>query len=316
MLERMSTAWVNITRHVQTRLKWLGYVLTAGAGLYLVALLIISGKQFREIPLQDFWQAIIVTLFLYLASLGVQFFIWVRVISFHHRVSWQDVAIYARVILLRRLPGGVWHWLGRTTMYAEAAQLPAKTVMLANFLEWALLILVALSITIAGLDNLAPWLRVGLSAFILGLCVWLVWNWQPNSRKKRWRLGEGLLWTILYGLAWVLGGIIVFIFAQAAGNTALTWGRAVWVWAIAGGAGFFIVFIPAGLGIREITITLLLQPYLPTAGALLVAIAIRFIFVLSDLLWGGLGWGISAWALKKQDKLQPPPPTTKNKKAA
>ena len=66
-----------------------------------------------------------------------------------------------------------------------------------------------------------------------------------------------------------------------------------------------MVFIPAGLGIREITLTWLLKDYLPISSILLVSILIRLTYAIADVLWGSLGMALSI-SLFKDDPVEKP----------
>jgi hypothetical protein len=118
----------------------------------------------------------------------------------------------------------------------------------------------------------------------------------------------------MYMLAWMAGGLILYMFAYVTqlslpaseGYTQITFLRCFWAWAIAGGSSLLMVFIPAGLGVREITLTWLLAPYLPFSAILLVAIIIRLTYAAADMMWGTLGMLFSLRLLKP---LPPEPPT-------
>jgi hypothetical protein len=44
----------------------------------------------------------------------------------------------------------------------------------------------------------------------------------------------------------------------------------------------------------------LLQPHLPVSATLIVALLLRLLFTLSDVLWGLTGWAIASIALRKR----------------
>jgi hypothetical protein len=243
----------------------------------------------------------LIAILLYLLSLLIQFYIWVRALSSYHQISWQDAVIYFRTLLMRRLPGGVWQWVGRTAMYTSSTELPPRIALIANFWEWAMLVLLAAGIACAGWREAPLVFRwIAAPAFLL-LATGLGWIWGSKNRPASIRLAESISWVLLYGVSWSLGGAIVYDYVQAAGGDAITWGEATWVWSLTGGASFLLVVLsPAGLGIREITLTWLLKPYLTIADSLLVSLFIRIIFTLADVIWGLLGWGLSYLILAKK----------------
>ena len=123
---------VQFTNNARSRWQWLGYVITTATIAYIAILLLYGGIQLRHVDIRQFLPAIIMSFFIYFVSLAVQFAIWARLFSFHHRVGWRDVDIYSRMILMRRLPGGLWHWVGRTALYSSTTTVPPKIAMLAN----------------------------------------------------------------------------------------------------------------------------------------------------------------------------------------
>ena len=312
MISNLMKTWSRYSTHIQKHWQKFGYLLTVIGLLYVVGLLIISGFNINQIRWQDYWQPVITAIGLYVLSLILQYYVWSRMISFHHSVSWIDVVIYSRVLLMRRLPGGIWHWVDRTVMYSGTTNLPTQVIMLANFLEWALLILVAVGIVSYALE-MAPYLRLAILLITTVLSVGFAYNWQPSKRSIFARLTESVSWVSVYLASWIIGGLIVLLFvrptqaSEGINPNYITLAESTWLWAISGGISLLMIIIPAGLGIREITLTWLLQPYLSIQGALLVAILIRFTFILADIFWGTLGLTISLRFLKARQ----PSDTTK-----
>ena len=257
MIQKLFETWSRLMLQAQQRWRWVGYIFTLLAFVYLAALIIYSREQIQNIQWKRYWAPFLLAMLIYLASLLIQFTVWSRLVSFHHRTGWRDLAIYFRVLLMRRLPGGVWHWVDRTAMYTGATSVPAKVVMLANFLEWSMLLLLAGAIASAGWQSGAAWPRLGLAAALLILALTLGYAWQPAERRRLVRLLEALSWLMLYGVAWMAGGLILYLFAHTTqlgmdlttgGYQNLSYLRSMWAWSIAGGSSLLMVFIPAGLG--------------------------------------------------------------------
>src|SRR5690242_7877676 len=109
-------------------------------------------------------------------------------------------------------------------------------------------------------------------------------------------MARALAWTTLgwlfYGAhAWFLisdlaeegggGGSAdkgVHTFALALGGYALAWA-----------VGFLLVFFPGGIGPREVALIAVLAPVIPSASALVVALASRVVMTIGDLAWAGTG---------------------------
>ena len=108
---------------------------------------------------------------------------------------------------------------------------------------------------------------------------------------SRGGMARALAWTTLgwlcYGAhAWFL--ISVFAGKGAATSFALSLGAYALAWAV----GFLIIFFPGGIGPREIALIAVLAPVMPSASALVVALASRVVMTVGDLAWAGTGLAI------------------------
>jgi uncharacterized membrane protein YbhN (UPF0104 family) len=75
----------------------------------------------------------------------------------------------------------------------------------------------------------------------------------------------------------------VHTFALALGGYALAWA-----------VGFLIIFFPGGIGPREVALIAVLAPVLPSASALVIALASRVVMTIGDLVWAGAGLAIGS----------------------
>lgn len=217
--------------------------------------------------------------------------------------------IYLRVLLIRRLPGGIWHWVDRTAMYKGTTNISGKVVMQANFLEWSLLGLLAIAIWIATIQGGLVWLRWLLFGTLISLAVYLAYAWQSRKRSRLSRLLESCLWLGLYSLVYIAGGLILYLYcvttqASLPENSifqTITFMQSVGTWAISAGISQLVIIIPGGLGIREIALTRMLNGVLPFSSIMLVSILIRLTYALADALWGSLSMILSL-SLFKSDR--------------
>ena len=103
-------------------------------------------------------------------------------------------------------------------------------------------------------------------------------------------MARALGWTTLgwlcYGAhAWFL----ISVFAGKGGGAyALSLGAYALAWAV----GFLIIFFPGGIGPREVALIAVLAPVMPSASALVVALASRVVLTVGDLVWAGAGLAI------------------------
>jgi len=259
--------------------------------------------------------ACIVGFLLYPLSLIIHAWTWSRMIARLSRSQsgWWDVEIYAYTHLIRHLPGAVWYLATRSLMYRDRG-IKASVTLVASGLEWLWLLLGG--ILVYALFNLT-----GVGLFLLGLAVlgmllaigaWLprlihsLDHWQRiPAFGQRWleRLSvvalptgsDLLLWGGAYVLTYGVAGTIFFLLVRSVAPMAsLTLGEAMQVWALTSSVGTLMTgLVPAGLGVRELTMTALLAPKVTTVAALFVAVLVRLLFIAGDLVWGGLMWFIA-----------------------
>jgi len=283
---------------------------------FLVFLLLRSTDELREL---DDWPTYLGVcakgFLLYPISLIVQALIWRMIIVQLGQMGggWWDIEIYAYSSLMRHLPGMIWYLAGRTTMY-HARGIGAALTLAASGLEWVLLLAAAvlvygtLSLTGPGTLLLSV---VLLAALIVGTAFGLRQALLAGARLPlpgflRRRLAtlatapvpataDLTLWLSLYVLAYFIGGWILFLLVRGVAPEArIGLVAATRIWALTGGLGFlFSAVMPAGLGVRELTLTVLLSPPMSTAGAIVVAILLRVLYVGGSLVWGGMLWAIA-----------------------
>lgn len=212
------------------------------------------------------------------------------------------IRLYLLAHLTRYIPGGIWPF-ATLSLYGRENQIPASILiaLLALdmvFVAWVsalfslpiLYRLEVLSLTsVAILALLAVVASLALGPVVLRRALLLVTRWQRlspavaiqklASYKDTWFL------LAAYGALHALLLLSFGIFMK--GLTPLETGDALYTgiaWSGAWLIGFLIVFLPSGLGAREASLVLFLQPVLaaPVAGA--AAVAHRFLGTLIDLL--------------------------------
>lgn len=290
---------------------------------FLVILLIRQHEQLRQLDdWRNYLRACVVGFLLYPISLVIHAWTWSRMIArlSRSRSGWWDIEIYAYTHLIRRLPGAVWYLATRSLMYRDRG-VDASVTLVASGLEW--LWLLGGGVIVFGFFSLisgSPWvLAVAALGMVLVLGVWVPrilrrperWLRRMPAPGRRWleRLSavalptkwDLLQWSGAYLMTYMIAGIIFFLLIRSVVPTAsLEFGEAVRVWALTSSVGTLVVgIVPAGLGVRELSITALLAPKVPAAASLLVAILVRLLFIAGDLVWGGLMWSVAAVASRR-----------------
>lgn len=275
-------------------LRWLSWVAVVLSVAIMGGFLWASAGQLRQLDWRGFLYPVAVGLALYGLSLGLQAVVWTGLVSqmTGRRWGWWDVGVYYATHLTRRLPGAPWYMAGRAMIYQERDR-GGEAALAASLLEWGGMLATAGGWVAVGKRGLAGGLGVGLGLALIALA----WGRLRRSDRLPGRVRSLaalsarriLLAWVAYSAAWVLGGAILYLLVRAAmpgtpGNL-LTFTS---TWAISGAISMLALAIPAGLGIREVTLTALLQPSLGTGLSVVVALLIRALFTTGDLVWGGL----------------------------
>lgn len=229
----------------------------------------------------------------------------------------QNARFYCLSNLSRHVPGSIWYMAGRSYLYGQLG-VPASLTLAGIALEVFLLaaaglLTYLLSLPFAGALGTAP-LRLGIA---LGLLLVVLTVVQPPffnrvlgfflrrfGSQERVRITYGGLFPPLlaYMLAWSIGGLMLYALVRAVAD--LPWSEIpalIGIWAAAGTVGLLVSTFLVGIGVREVTLTVLLTALIPEDKALVVAILFWFLLT---------GWDVAAGllALLGRGKGLPGPP--------
>lgn len=217
------------------------------------------------------------------------------------------LSVWSLANLTRYIPGGIWqlvagaeladrHRLPRWLLLASLAVHIGHTLVAALLVACCLLPLSPLG------EAIASWLPACSSIWWLPLislplallavhpgliraCLSLL-SRLSRSELPRWRgtwwLSSGLL--ALMGANWLVSGLSFWLFLAALfALPASAWPGVSAVHALSFLAGYGVLFAPGGLGVREASMALLLQPYLPLSVAAALAGLARLWSVAAEL---------------------------------
>lgn len=233
----------------------------------------------------------VVSLGLYGLALALQGATWIGLFAQLTATpwTWNDVRTYVTTHLMRRLPGAPWYMAGRAVAYRERSAEAAWAAVAVSLMEWGGLILSGLLWVAWGRWGWGG--ALGAMAALLLLLVGLRrWRW-PTRWVPLERFSLSALITALtgYSVQWYLAAWMLFLVVRGmAPAQPLSLWQMGGLWAISGVLSSLAVFAPAGLGIREVSLVALLEPYVGLGYAVLAALLMRVLFVLGDLVWGSL----------------------------
>jgi uncharacterized membrane protein YbhN (UPF0104 family) len=236
---------------------------------------------------------------------------WVSLRYLGHPFSYpKATGIYFFTQIFKYLPGGFWAFPGRVAVYQFLGVGSAQSVI-SVFRETAAIFLGAAAVGLLGLlqgYSLSSHLRwaVGLGILVSAAVILLIqipWVWEIFSRFKllsssplagyreadsKQRGIAWLPWTFLGSVIfWFLFGLPFRQMAIAVDPriVSLSWLEAASIFALAWCAGFVVVFIPAGIGVRESALVLLLANIMPDGAALSLALLSRVAWILAEGFW-------------------------------
>lgn len=212
-----------------------------------------------------------------------------------------NVRLYSLSCLPKRIPGSIWYITSRVALY-QGCQVGCATTLTATAVEIALLILsglfiylLSLAVNSAGFD---PRLSSATIAAVMLILAGLIWTpllqrglrWliaradtPPPVRFHRW---DTLRVIGISGLAWVGGGVVLYILANAVTTVPLAYLPAlVGAWGAAGAIGLLAGLLVHGMGLREVTLAMLLSSYMPLSVAVVVSFLFRLLLMGGEFIW-------------------------------
>jgi uncharacterized membrane protein YbhN (UPF0104 family) len=263
------------------------------------------------------WQAAWGTLLMMAAQPLMGLIAWVVLFFLDARRPYLKVlALYFVSQVAKYLPGGIWAFPGRMVAYqAVGVNRAAAVVSVAR--EVAALYLGASLVGLLGLFAGLPVstvlrVTIGMGVIICFLAVVVIQvpaSWQLFGKIRFLRKfaesfqalqtpGTTFRWflpALLVSAAfWLAAGLAFRELAASVSPSAsnLTWLQAAGVFSLSWCAGFVVVFAPAGLGVREATLSLLLGSFIPSGEAIAIALLARLwwtaaeaLYILVSVIW-------------------------------
>ena len=233
---------------------------------------------------------------------------WTRLLrGFNHVIPfWEIYRVYRKSELSRYVPGGIWQFAARIYLTRQYG-VSAAACLAATLLDMTLAALAAMVVAawLSGVASasLAEWQRYTLFAFpLLGCAVvyppvfnaWAVrlasllkQPFHPLKISTARMLG---IWA-MYVVMWALLAFAMASFARAllpsldADRFALVAGCYALAWVTA----LLTMVAPAGMGVREGILGLLLTQSIAAGTAMTLAVAMRLWVVTMELAWLGIG---------------------------
>jgi hypothetical protein len=184
---------------------------------------------------------------------------------------------------------------GRLVLYDERTT--KTTISFASALELSLVALAGITIGAVfrpnSILNLDWW--VGIPAITLGLTIvhprvlkpLLSFLKVPGIYELRYI--HTIVWLLSYFLVWIVGGVALYLMIISFFPLNISGlPTVIGAWCISGSVALLMVFLPVGLGLRELTLGLLLSSILPPAISAVIAILSRILFTIFEIILAGI----------------------------
>jgi len=224
-----------------------------------------------------------------------------------------NAEVYCLSSLPKRIPGVVWYIASRVQLYRERG-VAGSITLVGTLLETVLLIVSALLVYLLSLlvpsltsptQSLRPAVALALLLPLLAVLHPAVFNrgFGLLLRKLRYEGRLALTWgrslrlVAVYLPAWILGGIDLFILANAIHPVSVRFLPAViGAWAASSAVSFVAGYLVQGLGIAEVTLAALLSSIVPLPVGLVISLCFRVLLTLGDTLLAlALAWAITGF---------------------
>lgn len=261
--------------------------------LYPILLIVISWRDIGDLDLSNFSSPFLISLLFGLISLILQAINWNFIVNRNFSKPINNIEIYFKTLLMRRLPGGFWHWHGRVNLYNNSNTQPTKKISKANAVEFLGLIF---SGAIAFL--LMEHLYFGLVIFFFSYLILFYLTREKHKTLSNYSIPIFLI--LSYVVCWLMGGYILhtlYNFVSPTPNLGLN--RAISFWVITGTIGTIFFFMPITGIFRELTLTALLSNFLEFSKIILLSLFIRIVLYVCDVILSLIVLGVTSISKKR-----------------
>ena len=284
--------------------KWLA------AGMFLLVFAVISIVVIKE------WDALVafpwrldvkylaLTVVFHSLALGMTFLVWHLMIA--HLGGFDNLGLnfhfYYLSTLAKRIPTAIWYVGGRLALYQQVG-VAASTVLNCILLENVIIGIAGVFTFLVCLPLYSQFPKTGVILFALvgivgitGLLVrpqlfvditnWILKRLGKQVLDKAPARKDIIVWGGLYILPWVLAGFSLYCAIRAfSGDMGLSIIDAFGISTLAMLVALLSTILPSGLGLKELTSSVLLSHWMPLSSAVVISIAYRLIQTINEMLW-------------------------------
>lgn len=250
-------------------------------------------------------------------TFGIQYLNWkIMLDGFGLKLTWLDISKgYSISFVSRYIPGTIWGYFSRSEWMYKNFGITYSNSGAASIIE-IIVTLTAAFLVIGLIGLLSPMLRISSlswTGYLITLPFVLLFLIYRFVRIKEFQIFKrkvvNPIWnipkqtwvftTLISIVQWILYGLILWLVVISIMDPSFFRGdqfsnitAAIFAFALAWSVGFLIPFIPGGLGIREMSLTLVLIVIynLPFEVSSIISILMRLITSVVEICW--MVWGI------------------------
>lgn len=215
---------------------------------------------------------------------------------------------YRLSFLARYIPGTVWGYMSRSEWLHQAHGIPYKRCLIASIIEVTIPVISASLILILYLtkigSNWALKTLLTIGALLFPFFSWslfeflrskITWPVDLSGHDFSISLPDWLKSVLLFSTNWGSLGLMLLLFVSAVNVSPqfnlqiffVEWWKATFVYTAAWLVGFMIIFVPAGIGVRELVLQKLLVNLFEVTSeqALAISVVSRLVILSAEGLW-------------------------------
>lgn len=247
--------------------------------LYTGVLFFVSIDEIKQVDWRGFSSVIVIVFFVVGVSIWLQALSWALIMKTDEFPLRYHLLIYFKTLLMKRLPGGVWHWVGRSQLYTEGID-GKKVGMKGNVIEWLGLLMSGLSL-LAITYGVSYGFIIAILLFVIYQILYVKWFKINNSIKL------SVIIFFIYTVCWVLGSFMIFLLITKGFHVIpFTFQQAVKTWTANGAIATLFFFLPSGIIVKEFTLVFLLDGVLSLNAVIFLSLQLRILMLIAEILIG------------------------------
>lgn len=260
--------------------------------LYTGILVFVSIDEIKRIDWTGLLPVFVICFIVIGVSILLQALSWAFIMKKDEFPLRYNLLVYFKTLLMKRLPGGIWHWIGRNHLYIEGEE-GKKQGIRGSVIEWLGLLFSGLSLLAFTYGFLYGLLTITLLLAIFHF-LFVKWFTDNNSSKL------SIFVYLVYLVCWIFGSLLIFLLITDGFQvTHYTFLQAVNTWTSLGTISTLFFFLPSGIIVKEFSLIYLLDGVLSFNAIVLLSLQLRILMLVTEIIVGFFGYILLSCKLKQ-----------------